>query len=172
MTKSARTNKNRTDDRKLTEKEFDKECSTLLEKHFGGKSHWCIQKESQIQPKVCDKFQSTAGCPTGPAKKSDQTGCACWVEALNMKATKKSKKKSGGPVKESYQTIISKYLFENGVARIEDLVEAINSNPTRSEVKRLADAKNTSVGVSILRNPTRTKNPLNIKYSRISKIYY
>ena len=175
--KESKKNQARENDRKLTSKEFSESSQKISALHLSGKPHFCELKQGQIQAKVCEHTQKTAGCKIGPANKSTQTGCSCWEQVLADEFIKKSggskkKSKSSGPVKNSYQTIITRYLLTNGVAKIEDLVDEINSDITRQEVKRPADAKNTSVGISILRNPTRTKSPLNIQYSRITRLYY
>jgi hypothetical protein len=177
MKKESKKNQVRENDRKLTEKEFIGLSQKISALHLSGKYHFCELKQGQIHAKACDNTQKTAGCKIGPANKSTLTGCSCWEQILADEFIKKSggakkKSKSSGPVKNSYQTIITRYLLTNGVAKIENLVDEINSDITRQEVKRPADNKNTSVGVSILRNPTRTKIPLNIQYSRITGLYY
>lgn len=165
MARKKRDNKARAKDHKMVKENTEEINRKILELNMQGKSHWCQNREQRIQPKVCEKVQSSAGCPN--------TNCPVWEAELNAKATKKPRtNKKGGPTKNSYQTIMSAYFYENGVATLDQLVEAINSDPTRKDVKRIADYKNVSVGISILKNATRVKNPLRIEYSRITKLYY
>jgi hypothetical protein len=154
------------------QKKFELNATKISELNLKGKSHWCDQKEQQIAPAICTKFQKTAGCQIGPINKESRTGCPCWNSELNAKATGKPRKKSSGPTKNSYQTIMAKIFYSDGFSTLDNLVEKINSDPTRSDVKRLADNKNVSVGISILKNASRVKNPLRIEYSRVTKLYY
>lgn len=165
MARKERDNKAREKDYKQIAAEKKETDRKILELNMQGKNHWCENREQQIAPAVCEKVQSSAGCPN--------TDCPVWEAELNGKATKKPRtNKKGGPTKSSYQTIMSAYFFENGVATLDQLVKAINSDPTRKDVKRFADHKNVSVGISILKNATRVKNPLRIEYSRITELYY
>lgn len=165
MARKERDNKAREKDHKQIAAEKKETDRKILELNMQGKNHWCENREQQIAPAVCEKVQSSAGCPN--------TDCPVWEAELNGKATKKPRtNKKGGPTKSSYQTIMSAYFFENGVATLDQLVKAINSDPTRKDVERIADHKNVSVGISILKNATRVKNPLRIEYSRITKLYY
>jgi hypothetical protein len=144
----------------------------MMDQESEGKSFWCAQREQQVQGlKICEKIQKTQGCKCGPFTKKNLTGCPFWDAKLNSKAEGKKSAKSGSG-KASYQTIMRAYFLETGFATIQTLVDLINSHPSREKVARKADAKNTSVGISILRNSKRVKNPLNISYSKKTKLYY
>lgn len=131
------------------------------------KTFWCPLKENQTALAVCRKTQGLGEC--------NHQDCPYWQTSLQPKAgalkKKKSRSKSATSGKLSYQTIIAAHLNETGVATLDELVNAINTHPTRSACTP-ADHKNVSVGVSILCNKKRQKNPLAIQYSRITKLYY
>ena len=166
-------NKIRKFEKEMTMEQAQESINKILDNEAEGKPFWCGQREQQIAgTAICDKIQSTQGCKMGMFSPENLTGCCFWQAELNSKATGKKSKKSGGSGKFSYQTIMRAYFLEHGQATIQQLVDCINDHPSRQGVARKADEKNTSVGVSILRNPKRIKNPLTISYSKKSKLYY
>lgn len=124
-----------------------------MRKFLMGKPVHCDARDQRIAPEVCEKVQSTAGC-----EKSD---CQFWDSKLNSKAAGKPKSKSSKPRKASYQTLIRAVFTDKGKATLDELVAVTG-----------ADRKNTSVGVSILRNPKRMKNPMKIAYHYPTKTYF
>ena len=72
----------------------------------------------------------------------------------------------------SYQTLVQEYMTRYGVGNINSIVDFINSHPSRQDVLRKADAKNVSVGISILGNPKRMKKPFRLIYERSLKLYF
>ena len=160
-------------DHKLALDKFEADATKISNLNLEGNSHWCDLREQLISPPVCKKVQSSAGCTIGPCNKSTLAGCPVWKSELNAKsAATPKKKKAGGTARNSYQTIMAQVFMADGFATLDHLVETINADPTRQGVKRPADHKNVSVGISILRNPTRVANPLRIEHSRITKLYY
>ena len=161
-----------------TEKQIQKDHTQLAnekaelfrkinEAEIKGQPFWCFTREQRIDGAVCKKVQSTAGCPAGA------DNCPLWDSKANLKAEQKpgepKKNKSG---KLSYQVIMKAYFLRVGSATLKELVDLINYHPSRKGVERQADNKNVSVGVSILKNPKRMKNPLTIDFSRKTKTYY
>lgn len=69
----------------------------------------------------------------------------------------------------------SRQVRKGGKSHAEKLIDffANNSTATREELMKLldTDARNVNVAVSILRNPKRTKNPLNVQYDRSTKTF-
>jgi hypothetical protein len=74
----------------------------------------------------------------------------------------KAKEKAKAPKKPSYQTVIKEQMVKNkGVVTRDALLKATG-----------ADSKNLSVAISILRNPDRIKEPMNVVYLRGNTTFY
>jgi hypothetical protein len=166
MARTDRTDKQRTADRATLAKEKAASDRKIKESMLKGESFYCESREQQILEPICVKVQGTAGCKA--------TDCCLWDAKLNLKAETQpgTKKKSKGSGKLSYQAIMKAHFIETGFATLPALVDLINDHPSRKSVERAADLKNVSVGISILKNSKRVKNPLRIDFSRKTKLYY
>jgi hypothetical protein len=166
MARTKRTEEQKQADRDLVAEKKSEDFKKILKNEVLGKSFWCHTREQQIQGPVCQKMQTTAGCPAG------LENCPLWDSKANLKAETKPGSKKAKSGKLSYQVIMKAHFLEFGVATLPELVDLINNHPSRKNVDRKADNKNVSVGVSILKNPKRMKNPLNISFSRLTGRYY
>jgi hypothetical protein len=173
MARTERTNEAREKDHQVTKKEFTKKADQIKLNCVAGKPFWCDQREQMVtSDKICEKIQSTQGCKAGKYSPDHQTGCPLWEAKLSAKATSKPKSKGKGSGKASYQTIMTAIFLDKGFESLDNLVKTINNHPSRQNVERAADAKNVSVGISILKNPNRVKAPLTIDFSRKLKLYF
>ena len=144
---------------KLNIEEMNKKERELYEQ---GKPVECATREyARVHPKVCQQIQKTDSC-THP-------DCIHFDTSIKRGV---SPKKATGPKKLSYQDLIRIYMEEHGVATIHQLVNFINKHDSRKHVERKADAKNVSVGVSILGNKNRMKKPFRTIYDRTTKLYF
>jgi hypothetical protein len=139
--------------RQLTEAQIAETNRKEMENFLKGKPVHCQSRDQRLDPKVCENVQKTAGC--------SELDCQFYDTSLAAKATGKPKSKSSKPRKASYQTLMRAVFDDKGFATLDELVKVTG-----------ADAKNTSVGVSILRNPKRVKFPMKIAYHRPSKTYF
>lgn len=115
-----------------------------------------LDKDTLVKLRTGIRGKEAKGDLTKSAKK---LAFECWTEMNKPEKEKKAPKKKG-PAKVTKVSIAREVLKAKGTISKKDLAEAVGH-----------DLQNCHTMISILKNPTRTKDPLFVSYDKASTMY-